>query len=48
MTTVIPAGRRTRNAELIRELYGTLCRERRFEEADRLSPALGRAGLPTP
>ncbi|MGA4850145.1 FAD-dependent oxidoreductase [Streptomyces sp. G5(2025)] len=35
MTTVIPAGQRTRNAELVRELYGTLHRERRLEEADR-------------
>ncbi|MFE0475629.1 ester cyclase [Streptomyces sp. NPDC058947] len=32
MTTVIPAGQRTRNAELIRELYETLHRERRHEE----------------
>lgn len=35
MTTVSPAGQRTRNAELVRELYGTLYREHRFEEAGR-------------
>lgn len=35
MTTVMPAGQRTRNAELVRDLYGTLYREHRFEEAGR-------------
>ncbi|WP_053912981.1 ester cyclase family protein [Streptomyces sp. TP-A0875] len=35
MTTVTPAGQRARNAELVRELYGALYRERRFEETDR-------------
>ncbi|GAB2735640.1 ester cyclase family protein [Streptomyces bullii] len=35
MTTVLPAGRRTGNAELVRELYETLYHERRFEEAGR-------------
>lgn len=35
MTTVIPAGQRTRNAELVRDLYGTLRRERRLEQTDR-------------
>jgi hypothetical protein len=47
MTTVIPAGQRTRNAELVRDLYGTLHRERRLEHTDRFFPLTWSGGGPS-